>query len=187
MNKLTIVSICIFVAIVVVLVFVGVRANKKPGKHDSFAQCISDTGAKFYGAFWCPHCADQKKEFGTSAKYLVYVECSTPDGKGQTQVCVDEKIEGYPTWIHEYGFSYTSEGEPEQCGLRGTPDLSPDCQKVASEFLKSWIFPGRLVVQSETDPTIVGSVYDFAPNTRTGQMSLEQFEQSTECELPPEV
>ena len=182
-------KITLVIIVILVVLFAGFLAfsPSKPSPYNEFAQCLKDKGALFYGAFWCPHCADQKKEFGTSAKYLVYVECSTPDGKGQTQVCVDEKIEGYPTWIHEYGFSYTSEGEPEQCGLRGTPDLSPDCQKVASEFLKSWIFPGRLVVQSETDPTIVGSVYDFAPNTRTGQMSLEQFEQSTECELPPEV
>lgn len=63
----------------------------------SFAQCLSDVGAKFYGAFWCPHCQDQKKLFKDS-EALPYIECSTPDGEGQTQVCIDEKITGYPTW-----------------------------------------------------------------------------------------
>ncbi len=89
----------------VVLVIAGLifARNASPGaearvtKYDEFAQCLSDAGAVFYGAFWCPHCAEQKALFEKSAK-LPYVECSTPDGKGQTQQCIDEKITGYPTW-----------------------------------------------------------------------------------------
>ncbi len=69
-----------------------------PGKYDTFAQCLKDKGAIFYGAFWCPHCQAQKKLFGSSVKFLPYVECSTPDGKGQTAQCVDKKISSYPTW-----------------------------------------------------------------------------------------
>jgi hypothetical protein len=66
---------------------------------DSFAQCLADEGAVFYGAFWCEHCQTQKEIFGKSAfSKLTYVECSTPDGEGQTQVCQDEDIQGYPTW-----------------------------------------------------------------------------------------
>lgn len=66
-------------------------------KYDEFAQCLGTAGAKFYGAYWCPHCGDQKALFDKSAK-IPYVECSTPDGKAQQQVCIDEKIQGYPTW-----------------------------------------------------------------------------------------
>ncbi len=69
-----------------------------PGKYDVFAQCLKDKGATFYGAFWCPHCQAQKKLFGSSAHLLPYVECSTPDASGQTQVCIDKKITSYPTW-----------------------------------------------------------------------------------------
>ena len=65
---------------------------------DGFAQCLKDKGAVFYGAFWCPHCQDQKKLFGTAKRFLPYVECSTPNGNGQQQICVDKKIEGYPLW-----------------------------------------------------------------------------------------
>lgn len=37
-------------------------------------------GAKFYGAFWCSHCYDQKVQFGAqAAELLPYVECF-PDG-----------------------------------------------------------------------------------------------------------
>lgn len=95
----------IFFSIVIVLVlgsiFIVATQTKKenaPGKYDTFAQCIKDSGATFYGAFWCPHCKAQKEMFGTSVKFLPYVECSTPDGSGQTQICKDKKIEGYPTW-----------------------------------------------------------------------------------------
>lgn len=69
-----------------------------PGNYDAFAQCISGSGAKFYGAYWCPHCNDQKDMFGKSAKFLPYVECSLPNGQGQTAVCEQAGIESYPTW-----------------------------------------------------------------------------------------
>ncbi len=72
-------------------------------KYDSFATCIKDSGATFYGAFWCTHCQDQKAEFGRSARLLPYVECSTPDGQGQTKVCIDKGINSYPTWEFKDG------------------------------------------------------------------------------------
>ncbi|MCX6738439.1 MAG: hypothetical protein NT098_00095 [Candidatus Parcubacteria bacterium] len=76
-----------------------IEGNAVSGQYDTFAQCIKDSGAVFYGAFWCPHCLDQKKEFGDSVKLLPYVECSTPDTKGQTLICKEKGINSYPTWI----------------------------------------------------------------------------------------
>src|SRR3990167_1997862 len=81
---------------VVVLVSVLAFITNRPGELDSFAQCLEEKGVTFYGAFWCPHCQEQKKMFGNSARLLPYVECSQPDGKTQTQVCIDKKIESYP-------------------------------------------------------------------------------------------
>lgn len=72
---------------------------KKPGKYDTVAQCINNSGAKFYGAFWCPHCQATKAIFGKSAKLLPYIECSTPDGKSQLPICTEKEIKGYPTWV----------------------------------------------------------------------------------------
>lgn len=69
-----------------------------PGEHDAFAQCLGERGAKFYGAYWCPHCQDQKALLGKSEKLLPYIECSTPNGQGQLQICTDAGIQGYPTW-----------------------------------------------------------------------------------------
>ncbi len=73
------------------------------GAYKEFAQCIADSKAKFFGAFWCPHCQEQKELFGDAATLLPYTECSTADKQGQTQVCVDAKITGYPTWEFEGG------------------------------------------------------------------------------------
>lgn len=86
------------VAALVLIVAGVVWYQVTPGKYDTFAQCLGEQGATFYGAFWCPHCQEQKSLFGKSDGLLPYVECSTPDGQGQLPVCVDAGIQGYPTW-----------------------------------------------------------------------------------------
>lgn len=88
-------------------------AKTLPGKYDGLAQCLKDKGAIFYGAFWCPHCKQQKEFFGNSAKLLPYVECSQPDGKTQTQICIDKQITQYPTWIFADGSKLTGEQQPQ--------------------------------------------------------------------------
>lgn len=100
--------------IIVTLAIIGgliaflVAEAKKPGKYDEFAQCLSDSGAQFYGAWWCPHCQAQKSLFGKSAKKLPYIECQTKDSK-QTQQCDDIGIASYPTWIFADGTRVTGE------------------------------------------------------------------------------
>jgi len=79
-------------------IWLFISYQRTPGKYNDFANCLKEKGAVFYGAFWCPHCQNQKKMFGKSAKLLSYIECSTADGRGQLAVCRDKKIEGYPTW-----------------------------------------------------------------------------------------
>lgn len=98
----------VFLLIVVGSIFM-VRSSNTPGKYDGFAQCIKDKGATFYGAFWCPHCRDQKNIFGKSSKHLPYVECSTPDGNNQLPVCTEKGISSYPTWIFSDGTKETGE------------------------------------------------------------------------------
>ncbi len=75
---------------------------------NEFATCIKDSGAKFYGAFWCSHCQNQKKMFGDAKDSLPYIECSTPDNK-QTDECKNAKIEGYPTWEFSDGSRLSGE------------------------------------------------------------------------------
>ncbi len=73
-----------------------------------FAKHLKSIGAKEYGAYWCPHCYEQKELFGYQAvKELNYVECA-PDGKNsQTALCqqIGAQVEkqtgkqfGFPTW-----------------------------------------------------------------------------------------
>jgi hypothetical protein len=74
-----------------------------PGQYDAFASCVGKSGAKIYGAYWCPHCNDQKHMFGNSWRFIGYVECSTPDGKNQTEACAAAGIKSYPTWVFKDG------------------------------------------------------------------------------------
>jgi len=94
----------IIIGIVVLAIVLGIGwYGAQPGQYDQFATCIKNSGATFFGAFWCPHCQREKSFFGKSAALLPYVECSTPDGQGQTEVCKQNKIEGYPTWQFKDG------------------------------------------------------------------------------------
>ena len=104
----------VIVWILVILVVGGglvwlIKTPGRAGKLDGFATCIKDSGALFYGAFWCPHCQNQKAMFGASAKYLPYVECSTPDGSSQLPICNDAGVQGYPTWKFADGTIKTGE------------------------------------------------------------------------------
>jgi hypothetical protein len=93
-----------FAVCIAVGVFIYVQNMPPPAhKYDSLAKCIAQSSTTFYGAFWCPHCAEQKTKFGTGAQYLPYVECSLPDATGRTQVCIDAGVKNYPTWVFKDG------------------------------------------------------------------------------------
>jgi len=105
----------IFFSILAVLIvgaiftFMTRGSSVSKGKYTAFATCIKDSGATFYGAFWCTHCNAQKKLFGDAAGLLPYVECSSPDGSEQLQICKDKNIEGYPTWVFADGSRQSGE------------------------------------------------------------------------------
>ena len=109
MNK----GVALFWGAIILLIALGLGSSyfvaARPSPYNNLAQCIKSQGVIFYGAFWCPHCQRTKAMFGSAAKYLPYVECSTPDGKSQTQICIDKNIQSYPTWIRPDGASITGE------------------------------------------------------------------------------
>jgi hypothetical protein len=84
---------------------------------DELAKCLTANEVVMYGAFWCPHCANTKKKFGTSFGHINYIECDPrckPDknGKlipackghlGQPELCLEREIEGYDTWTFPDG------------------------------------------------------------------------------------
>ncbi|HEY4518721.1 MAG TPA: hypothetical protein VJG48_03840 [Candidatus Paceibacterota bacterium] len=90
---------------IIVIAFIAIIISSSKGgggvanpQMDTFAMCLEDKGAVFYGAFWCSHCAAQKALFGNSVDKLPYVECSTPDSQGQLPICKEKEIKSYPTW-----------------------------------------------------------------------------------------
>ncbi len=116
MKNKTIIRIVV-VFLIAVLCALGLSllsTDKGPGPYDNLAQCLKDKGVSFYGAFWCPHCRDQKKLFANSAKLLPYVECSNPSATGQLQICTDKKIESYPTWEFPDGTRVSKVLTPEE-------------------------------------------------------------------------
>ena len=66
---------------------------------DGFAKCLNANGAKMYGAWWCPHCSEQKEMFGYAFQYVNYIECSPPnDRRTVNEICKQAGVKNFPTW-----------------------------------------------------------------------------------------
>jgi hypothetical protein len=65
---------------------------------DAFAKCTAAKGARMYGAWWCPHCAEQKESFGYAFQYVTYTECSPQGQRAVTDECKQAGIKHFPTW-----------------------------------------------------------------------------------------
>ena len=64
-----------------------------------FAKYLKEIGVIKYSAYWCPNCLNQSELFGKQAyKELNVVECARDGKNSQTQLCIDKKIKGFPTW-----------------------------------------------------------------------------------------
>lgn len=65
----------------------------------ALAEHLSAIGAKEYGAFWCPHCYEQKQLLGKEAfEKINYVECDPQGTNPQRDACVAAGIQSFPTW-----------------------------------------------------------------------------------------
>lgn len=104
----------------VLLLFVGAYlAGRyyKNHKYDSFAKCLATRNAKMYGLYWCPHCVDQKREFGASFHYVPYIECASQDDPHQlTAACKAAGVKLFPSW--QFG------ADPPKEGVLSLEDLS---------------------------------------------------------------
>ncbi|MFQ5620476.1 MAG: hypothetical protein ACE5FT_01375 [Candidatus Nanoarchaeia archaeon] len=91
---------------IILAVILGFGFMKWQASGEDFApiaKCLTQKGVKFYGAYWCPHCADQKAMFGDAVKYVPYIECASPTGEGQNPVCEAAGVESYPLWVFPDG------------------------------------------------------------------------------------
>lgn len=86
------------------LTIYAIVTKAAPSPYDSFAQCLTENDVTMYGAYWCPHCQNQKKLFGNAWRHIDYVECATPGAPNtMTKQCEEAGVEGYPTWINAAG------------------------------------------------------------------------------------
>ena len=78
----------------------GWEINTVSGEADiALAKHLTATGAKKYGAFWCPHCFEQKQLFGKEGFAEVdYVECDPQGENPQRDACIAKGIQSFPTW-----------------------------------------------------------------------------------------
>ncbi|MFM9263621.1 vitamin K epoxide reductase family protein [Tychonema sp. BBK16] len=67
----------------------------------ALARYLTQIGAKEYGAYWCPHCHDQKMLFGREAAKLInYFECDPKGQNSRAEICqaTAANLKGFPTW-----------------------------------------------------------------------------------------
>ena len=95
----------------------------------ALATHLRNSGARFYGTYWCPVCRQQKALFEASANRLPYIEC-TPQGRRAPLnfACVANNVSEYPTWIIG-GFRRTGVVSVDELarlsGFKGSPDAAP--------------------------------------------------------------
>jgi len=67
----------------------------------ALARHLQEIGDKEYGAYWCPHCHEQKMLFGKEAAALInYIECDPKGQNSRAEICqaAGANIKGFPTW-----------------------------------------------------------------------------------------
>ncbi len=72
--------------------------RRHPVNYDALAQCLAAKQVKMYGLYWCTHCADQKNLFGSSFKYVPYVECGVKGSRQEVPECIQSRVKNFPTW-----------------------------------------------------------------------------------------
>lgn len=109
----------LFLFALIAIFFVGAFAGGryyKNHKYDPFAKCLASKQARMYGLYWCPHCADQKRMFGTSFEYVPYVECAIRGSREMAPECKSAGVKLFPSW--QFG------AEPPKEGVLSLEELS---------------------------------------------------------------
>jgi len=111
-------KILILISVVFVLGFSGCgvvqRDNLTDEQLTKIAQCLSSKGVEMYGATWCGHCKKQKDDFREAFKYINYIECDPGKNVETAQKCVDDGINGVPTWGFPDGTRKNGEIQPSK-------------------------------------------------------------------------
>lgn len=103
-EKLPLNLVVLTVLVAVLFSWVTYRIQKPPeAKKDyaAVAQCLKDNDVTMYGAYWCPNCQKQKRDFGDAFKLLGEVECDPRGENAEPERCIEKEISKTPTWIQE--------------------------------------------------------------------------------------
>lgn len=107
MKNIKIIIVAILVIIFSFALNFYLSFNKSPkiqvASAQKFAQCLGDSGARMYGAYWCPHCKRQKEVFGEASEEIPYIECAHQGTSEQDFRCKEARILRYPTWVFSDG------------------------------------------------------------------------------------
>ena len=102
MKKKSTPYVIVAVILLIIILFLALRPSNEPGEFDDMVNCLASKDIKMYGAYWCPHCNEQKELFGGSEslfKEKIYVECAEDAFSNERQRCIEAGITAYPTWI----------------------------------------------------------------------------------------
>ncbi|HJZ05456.1 hypothetical protein A2634_04270 [Candidatus Amesbacteria bacterium RIFCSPHIGHO2_01_FULL_48_32] len=106
--KLVLSVLAVILVIITGTIFLT-RPSQQPKLLDQFAKCLTEEKVTMYGAYWCPHCQNQKKLFGDSFQFVPYVECTAVP-----KTCTEKGVAGYPTWITQDGTKLEGEQSLEK-------------------------------------------------------------------------
>jgi|GEM_PF-1293710 len=122
----------------------------KDGKYAELAKCLTKEGVKFYGAFWCPHCQEQKAMFGDDLRYVTFVECDPRDPKADPADCAERKIDRYPTWFFP--------GQGNETGYHTAEELAKKSGCTAALSGTEQVTSSQATTQAAVAPSTVQNV-----------------------------
>ena len=101
----------VMVYIIIGIIILGYNlalGEQSKGLPTSFAECLTEKGLVMYGSYLCPHCIAEKKLFGSSFKYIQYVECHPAGPNPDLERCGKIPVTSYPTWTVEINGTVTN-------------------------------------------------------------------------------
>jgi len=122
----------VVIVVVLILNFSGLfdpAAGPEKPRLKALAIHLRESGARFYGTYWCPSCQKQKALFEASANRLPFIEC-TPQGRNGpfSFACVANDVKEYPTWIIKGG-RYTGVMSVDELARRSGFESSSDAPR----------------------------------------------------------
>ncbi len=163
------------------LTLVGCGGPAEPSKYAEVAKCLTDKGVIMYGAYWCPHCANQKKIFGSDFQFIKYQECDPQGVGGDKAACLEAGVTQYPTWKFP--------GQGNVIGEQQVRDLAKlaNCSEYLPEEDLKLIESEKSTLNEVNQPTATEAVVSQDKNTESTESSASNTQTTvTATEVPLE-